>query len=115
MTAERTVGVHLIANVYNVSPTLLEKMEIGVPLLERIIAELQLNVVSKTGYQFQPMGYTYAFVLSESHFTIHTYPEYGSCFIDIFCCNRNFDSVKAVELLKECFGTAHVVYQMIVR
>jgi len=100
MTAERTVGVHLIANVYDVSPTLLEKMEIGVPLLERIIAELQLNVVSKTGYQFQPMGYTYAFVLSESHFTIHTYPEYGSCF---------------VELLKECFGTAHVVYQTIVR
>ena len=112
---EQTVGVHLLANVYDVNPSLLEKMEIGIPLLERIITELQLHVVSKTGYQFQPVGYTYAFVLSESHFTIHTYPEYRSCFIDIFCCNREFDSIKAVELLKECFGTSRIVHQIIVR
>ena len=115
MSAERTVGAHLIANIYDVCPSLLEKMDVGVPLLEKIITALQLNVVSKTGYQFQPVGYTYAFVLSESHFTIHTYPEYRSCFIDIFCCNSNFDYEKAVELLKGCFGTSHIVYQTIVR
>lgn len=31
-------------------------------------------------------GYTSIYLLSESHATIHTYPEVNSCFIDIFTC-----------------------------
>jgi S-adenosylmethionine decarboxylase len=78
------VGTHLIANLYGVDASLLEKLEVGLPILEKIVTDLALTVVARAGYQFEPKGYTYAFVLSESHFTIHTYPEYGSCFIDIF-------------------------------
>ena len=110
-----TVGRHLIANVYDVDSSLLEKMEVGIPILQDIIDKLDLHVVSKTGHQFEPIGYTYAFVLSESHFTIHTYPEYNSCYIDIFCCNKDFDSDKAVELIKQHFNTSIITYQNIAR
>jgi S-adenosylmethionine decarboxylase len=114
-TDKMVVGTHLIANLYDVEPDLLEKIEMGLPLLQRVVDELSLHVVSKTGYQFEPVGYTYAFVLSESHFTIHTYPEYRSCYVDIFCCNRDFSSEKAIKLLGECFGTRQITHQTIMR
>jgi S-adenosylmethionine decarboxylase len=109
------VGVHLIANVYDVEPCLLEKMDVGIPILEKIVQNLNLHVVSKTGFQFDPVGYTYAFVLSESHFTIHTYPEHRSCYIDIFCCNKDFNSEDAITLLTNAFGTTQITYQTIFR
>jgi len=109
------VGVHLIANVYDVDASLLEKLEVGLPLLHRIVRELNLHAVSKTGFQFEPVGYTFAFVLSESHFTIHTYPEYRSCYIDIFCCNAEFNSEVAVDLIKREFNTTNIVHQTIKR
>lgn len=40
-------------------------------------------------YTFDPHGFTMIALLSESHASIHTYPEYGSCFIDVFTCGTN--------------------------
>ena len=111
----KPVGIHLLANVYDVDPSLLEKLEKGLPILHTIVKKLGLTVVTKTGYQFEPVGYTFAFVLSESHFTIHTYPEYRSCYIDIFCCNKDFNSARAIELLMELFGTTNISHQTIAR
>jgi S-adenosylmethionine decarboxylase proenzyme len=115
MDSDHTVGTHLIVNLYDVNPGLLKTLTVGLPILHTIVSELRLTVVSQTGYQFEPFGYTYAFVLSESHFTIHTYPEYRSCYIDIFCCNKDFDSIKAVELICSSFGTTTVTHQTIMR
>ena len=109
------VGVHLIANVYDVNISFLEKMDINLPILENIVNKLDLHVVSKTGFQFEPIGYTYAFVLSESHFTIHTYPEYNSCYIDIFCCNKQFNSNNTIDILSKEFNTTNISYQIIKR
>jgi len=111
-----TVGTHLLVNVYNV-PNIrkLEFLEQGRILLDEIVRELRLHVVSETGFQFPPVGYTYAYVLSESHFTIHTYPEHQSCYIDIFCCNSEFPPARAVQLIKDAFDTQTVEYQVIRR
>lgn len=114
-TSDLSVGVHLLLNLYNVSDKLLEKLFVGRPLLDRIVSELNLTVVSETGHQFTPMGYTYAYVLSESHFTIHTYPEFRSCYIDIFCCNPQFNTLHAIEFIKGIFDTKDVTYQVIKR
>lgn len=110
-----TVGIHLLANVYDVDPSLLEQLYIGLPILHEIVKELDLHVVEKAGYQFTPFGYTYAFVLSESHFTIHTYPEHRSCFIDIFCCNKDFNSEYAIMCIMKHFKTKSITHQTITR
>lgn len=110
-----TVGIHLLANVYDVDPALLEQLDIGLPMLHEIVKELDLHVVEKTGHQFTPFGYTYAFVLSESHFTIHTYPEHRSCFIDIFCCNKDFNSEYAIMCIMKHFKTKSITHQTITR
>lgn len=110
------VGVHVLVNVYEVPHAeLLTYLDAGKPALDCIVRQLKLNVVSETGYQFQPIGYSYAYVLSESHFTIHTYPEYRSCFIDIFCCNPEFNPSHAVRAIQEAFHTELVRYKVVDR
>lgn len=116
MSSGLPVGVHLLINVYDVpQPELLTYLTRGRPIMEELIQELDLHVVSQTGHQFSPIGYTYAYVLSESHFTIHTYPEYRSCYLDLFCCNPQFDPVYAIERIKQKFQTEHVRSQIIRR
>ena len=110
------VGVHLLLNVYNIlNRGLLERLESGRPQLTELIRDLDLHVVAEAGHQFLPTGYTYAYVLSESHFTIHTYPEHHSCYIDIFCCSPSFQPLQAVEYIKALFHTENVSHRIIRR
>jgi S-adenosylmethionine decarboxylase proenzyme len=113
-----SVGTHVLVNVYTIPSSkhfLLTHLDTGLPYLDEIVQRMNLHVVSQTGYQFQPQGYTYAFVLSESHFTIHTYPEHQSCYIDVFCCSPSFRSDELIRLVMELFGTEDVRYQVLTR
>lgn len=115
MAVSTSVGTHLLLNLYDVDVSLLTFLSRGQALLEQIIQELHLTIVAETGHQFTPRGYTYAYVLAESHFTIHTYPEYNSCYIDIFCCSPSFNAVNAIQRIKAIFHTETVSYQIIHR
>lgn len=111
-----TVGKHLILRVNNVAEKcVLEQLEEGKPLLEQIIHACNLHVVNEVGHQFAPSGYTYIYLLSESHMSIHTYPEYMQLYMDIFCCNMNFNQILAIEMVKSLFKTDSVDWELIVR
>ena len=111
-----TVGVHIIMNVYDVkNVALLTSLEHGKPVSDHIVDTLRLHVLENSGHQFQPHGYTLMYLLSESHYSIHTYPEFQSCYVDIFCCNKEFDPDVAVALIKDAFDTNHVQYHVIIR
>ena len=64
----------------------------------------KLTVVDESGYQFEPHGATSVLVLSESHFSIHTWWEEAEAHADIFCCSDTFDASLAVALLKTQLG-----------
>jgi len=111
-----SIGKHLLVNVYDVPTSgILEYMTQGLPLLHQMVHDLRLSIMSQTGHQFPPVGYSYSYLLSESHMTIHTYPEYQSCYIDLFCCSPDFDSLRAIQLIKRAFQTEHVRYQVVTR
>ncbi len=46
------------------------------------------TILSKQEFFFDPQGLTAAYLLSESHASIHTYPEHRSCFVDLFTCGN---------------------------
>ncbi len=47
------------------------------------------NVIEK---HFKPQGYTALFLLSESHFAIHTFPEHKQTYIELSSCvKKPFD------------------------
>lgn len=57
------------------------------------------NVLSSQHHAFEPNGVTILLLLSESHFSIHTYPENGFAGIDCYTCGENVDPLVAVREL----------------
>ena len=68
----------------------LEKVDQSLAAIERIgealIARLKLKVVNKVTHSFHPTGVTLAYILSESHLLIHTWPELGVVHVDLVTC-----------------------------
>ena len=44
------------------------------------------TILAHLAHKFDPCGVSVILMLSESHASIHSYPEYNSCFLDIFTC-----------------------------
>ena len=49
-------------------------------------------------------------ILYESHAALHTYPELGEAFLDIFSC-KAYDTKAVLEMLEEFFGTYSILEQ----
>ena len=103
------IGTHLVLTIREISDvSMLSKVETIKPLLDTIVAECDLHVVAEAGHQFTPFGATYVYVLEESHMSIHTYPEKNSAYMDIFCCNPDFDTARAIQVIRKVFGTSTI-------
>lgn len=82
--------------------------------MERVASECNLTIVSRAFHQFEPHGATGVLVLSESHFSAHTYPEHGLVYVDVFCCSPLFDPELCAQSLKRHLG-GEIKYQNINR
>ena len=56
------------------------------PVMEHIISLTSLTIESYSSKQFNPVGVTSIYLLSESHLSIHTWPEHNYLAIDLFSC-----------------------------
>ena len=80
------------------SPTALRDLATLQRLFAKVISDLRLNPVGDPlWHQFEhPSGITGMCMLAESHLTCHTFPEYGSLCLNLFCCREreewDFDS-----------------------
>lgn len=111
-----SIGIHMLITIRNVpDPSIFDKITTVKPLLDIVIDKCKLNVVNEAGYQFEPIGATYVYVLSESHLSIHTYPEKNAAYIDIFCCNLDFDCAYAIETIKDLFKCQQIEYKVVRR
>lgn len=86
-----------------------------VPLMETVVKRLNLHEVSRSFYQFEPYGATGVIVLSESHFSAHTYPEHERVYLDIFCCSKDFSPEKAADVIAEVFNADVFMWEKVKR
>ncbi len=49
----------------------------------------KVTIISVTTHQFSPHGVTGYLLLSESHISIHTWPEHSYAAVDVFTCGGN--------------------------
>ncbi|MBR1470391.1 MAG: adenosylmethionine decarboxylase [Lachnospiraceae bacterium] len=72
------------------------------------------EIVEEAIHKFEPIGVTYFAVITTSHFSIHTWPEYGYAAVDIFSCT---DAVLEgiSEVLREAFKADEVKTQLVER
>jgi S-adenosylmethionine decarboxylase len=72
-------------------------------LFAQAVRESGLTVVDEGFYKFSPHGFTCFLLLAESHASLHAWPEYGYCAIDLFTCAIGMDMMPLLQRLKEAF------------
>ena len=70
-----------------------------VETIEKSISFAKMNVVNKNIHGFKPHGHTAVWILSESHFTLHTYPESNYISVDCYTCGDEGNPEAAIEFL----------------
>ena len=78
-------------------------------IFDRVIQDLELKVIGEISWhQFpEPGGVTGLAMLSESHLTCHTYPEYAAASFNLYCC-RNRTTWPWEGMLRELLGATEV-------
>lgn len=97
-------GRHVLAEFEGVTPSILDNMAFLRTTLEEVLRQAGATVCDVIAKQFEPQGVTVLALLSESHASIHTYPEIGSMFVDIFTCGDTADPELAAALLRDRLG-----------
>jgi S-adenosylmethionine decarboxylase len=80
------VGRHFLASYVGCDPDRLRDLAGLKAAFERAVAASGATLLSSSDYVYLPDGYTLVCLLSESHASIHTYPEHNACFVDLFTC-----------------------------
>jgi S-adenosylmethionine decarboxylase len=93
------VGRHAIFELYNCSAELLDNEQYIVDSMVEIARELGATVLSSSSHKFAPQGVTAILLLSESHISIHTWPEKRLATCDIFTCGECIPE-KGIETFK---------------
>ena len=94
--------------------TLREVATVG-KIMEGAVAASGATQVESRFHQFSPYGVSGVIIIMESHFTIHTWPEYAYAAVDIFTCGDLINTEKAVQFMQEAFGAKNVSTQLIER
>jgi len=54
---------------------------------EQMLLASGFGIINFMEYHFDPQGYTGLWLISESHFAIHTFPEEHKTYIELSSCN----------------------------
>lgn len=80
------MGHHILLDLYGIPFHLLNDL-IGISNVFDLAVEVcGGTVLNRFSHQFSPQGVTVVYALSESHMSVHTFPEKGCCAIDVYTC-----------------------------
>jgi S-adenosylmethionine decarboxylase len=97
-------GIEWLVDGHGCVPAKLRDRASVIALLDRIVAAMNLHVVSTAVHVFPgPGGITALYLLAESHLTIHTFPEAGTATLNVYCCTPRTPP-KWAELFSETLG-----------
>ena len=101
------VGKQILIDVKDIESDRLKTVESLKPFMDRVVQELNLNVVGECSHQFKkdnvPYGATMVYLLSESHLSIHTFVDEGKITIDLFTCSLSVENEKIKDIIKDYF------------
>ncbi len=104
------LGKHIVVEFYGCNFEKLNNLEeIRKTMLEATKA-IKAHILGDIFHRFNPQGVTGIIAISESHLSIHTWPEYGYAAVDIFTCG-NVEPWEALKVMKNYFKPKRMTYK----
>ena len=92
------IGEHITLDFFGVKkdyqPSFYEK------IIYTIAKAAKVEILKVSSHKFEPQGFTLVALLSESHFSFHTFPERGVVSFDFFTCGKVHPKI-ALKILKK--------------
>ena len=104
MNATLKLGEHFIFDLSDCNHEILMDSEKSYWLFAQAVRESGLTVVDEGFYKFSPHGFTCFLLLGESHASLHAWPEYDYCAIDLFTCAIGKDMMPLIQRIREALG-----------
>jgi S-adenosylmethionine decarboxylase len=103
MTSNYNPGLHALGEIFTNDGELLQTSSEFRLMIDVCIAELGLHKVGEVYYDFPGGGFTAVICLTESHLSIHTWPEFGRATLDVFLSNyQRVNDEKARAVFAQC-------------
>lgn len=107
-------GRHLLLDFENCK-NLPDDIQVIRNILTAAVGSTGATIVDEVFKKFEPQGLTGVLVLSESHLSIHTYPENGFVYLDLFTCGDHCEPLRALSILVDFFQPEKYTKQYIIR
>jgi S-adenosylmethionine decarboxylase proenzyme len=102
----KALGRHLLCEYHGCDRELLNRPDAIRTELLAAVTLAGATPVQDVVHAFSPHGVTGVVVIAESHFSIHTWPEYGFAAVDLFTCGDTVDPWAAFAHLAKVLGAA---------
>ena len=103
----KVVGKHAIYELLDGDPNLLDDEDFVKEALREAAEAAGATLLGLITHKFEPQGVTGVALLSESHLSFHSWPEYGYASIDAFTCGDHTNPEAACHSLKYAFKATH--------
>ena len=77
----------LLVDLYGCDPALLDDPARVSAVARSVVRDIGAEVVDELVHEFEPIGVTYVAIITTSHVSIHTWPEFGYAALDVFSCS----------------------------
>lgn len=105
----KVLGRHLIVEYASCDNVKLNNLEYLETIMNEAVRKSGATIVRSVFHRYNPQGVSGVVVIAESHFSIHTWPEYGYAAIDYFTCGETVDPTRARDYIAEQLNAGEVV------
>lgn len=109
--AKKFLGIHIIAELHGCDPALLDDEKYITDALLKAAKDVKVTVVDYVVRKFEPQGVSVVVIISESHITIHTWPELKYAALDFYTCGKEDPETAVMEIVKKLGAKDFIIFR----
>tara|TARA_R100000278_G_scaffold30565_1_gene28223 strand:- start:369 stop:716 length:348 start_codon:yes stop_codon:yes gene_type:complete len=111
----RYLANHQIIEFYDCNEDIIKNTNFVKGVFVKAAEMSQATIVAEKFHEFNPVGLTGVLVITESHISIHTWPEFNYVAVDVFSCDNKVDHNRIKNSLAVAFQSKKVKTKSIKR
>src|SRR5690554_2291859 len=105
---KNALGRHVLCEAYGCDPEVLDDRDQVENIMVQAALQAGAEVREVAFHKFAPQGVSGVVIISESHLTIHSFPEHGYASIDVYTCGDRIDPNVAADYIAEALDAKSI-------